>query len=255
MHPARATPGGCGDLEALRSARWSAGGSSAGPRTPAGWPRRLVCPLVRGLLIIVFLRGSPDHVSSFRAGPRGSVSGRLLHDHQQEGADQHDRGLPLRFGRRRWLLGHPVPPRSSAFLTVGLPARRLDPDGVSTFRTLKTRPAWAPSIARGRWCSPRPTTIDGLRLAHLNAVSLHRATASITARLCLTSHQRGFKRFARPVFPSPVTGGWIASPSAFPRASHPAITRSARRGGDGSSSTDPKSALRHQTNRQPRGFT
>ena len=69
------------------------------------------------------------------------------------------------------------------------------PNGVSTFRTLKTRSGRAPSIARGRWCSSRPTTIIGLRLAYLNAVSLHRATTSIDARLCFTSPQRGFKQF------------------------------------------------------------
>lgn len=64
-------------------------------------------------------------------------------------------------------------------------------------------------------------------------MSLHRATTSITARLRLTNHQRGFKQFARPIFPSPVTDGWITDPLAFPWASHPAITRNARQGGDG----------------------
>jgi hypothetical protein len=45
-----------------------------------------------------------------------------------------------------------------------------------------------------------------------------------------TRHQRGFKRFARPIFPSPVAPRWNGSPRAFPRASHPAVTGSARRG-------------------------
>jgi hypothetical protein len=200
-------------------------------------------PVGRGVSFVRWFEVSSSSSSSgvhlttsarFRAGSQGSVSGRLLHDDQQEGADR-----PVVVSRCLSAAGVGFlvilfPPGSSAFLTVGLPARGLDRDGVSTFRTLKTRPGRAPSIARGRWCSSRPTTIIGLRLAHLSAVSLHRATASITARLCLTSHQRGFKRFARPVFPSPVTSRRIAGPSAFPRASHPAITRSARRGGDGS---------------------
>ena len=175
------------------------------PRVHAPRPMvgRLVCPLVRGLVVILFLRGSPDHVSSL-SRPTTRVRVRpVIHDHQQEGADRLvvvSRRLSAAGVR---FLGILFPSRSSAFLTVGLPARRLDPDGVSTFRTLNIRPGWAPSIARGRWCSSRPTTIIGLRLAHHSAVSLDRAAASITARLCLTSHQRGFKRFARPVFPRP----------------------------------------------------
>jgi hypothetical protein len=94
--------------------------------------------------------------------------------------------------------------------------RPTDPDGVSTFRTHKTRPGRAPSIARGRWCSSRPATITSLHPAHHSAVSLHRATTSITARLRLTSHQRGFKQFAHPIFPSPGTPGWIRSAFGFP---------------------------------------
>jgi hypothetical protein len=145
------------------------------------------------------------------------------------------------------------PPRSWAFLTVGLPdPTGPDLDGVSTFRTLKMRPGWAPSIARERWCSYKPTTIIDLHLAHRSAVSLHRATTSITARLRLTSHQRGFKQFARPVFPSPVAPGWNTGPWAFPRASHPASTRSARRGGDRSSSTSLGRSLPQV--RRPRRF-
>jgi hypothetical protein len=73
------------------------------------------------------------------------------------------------------------PPRNWALLTVGLPDQGPDPDGVSTFRTLKTRPGRAPSIARGRWCSSRPTTSTGLHPAHHNAMSLNPAT---TIHLC-----------------------------------------------------------------------
>src|SRR5438876_924511 len=46
------------------------------------------------------------------------------------------------------------PPGRSASLTVSPPATATttgpDPGGVSTFRTLKLRPGWAPSIARGQ---------------------------------------------------------------------------------------------------------
>ncbi len=69
------------------------------------------------------------------------------------------------------------------------------------------------------------------RLPHHSGPSLHPAPTSHRAGLCFTRHQRGFKRFARPVFPSPVaTRVERGRPWAFPRASHPAITSGARRG-------------------------
>jgi hypothetical protein len=57
----------------------------------------------------------------------------------------------------------------------------------------------------------------------------------------LTRHQRGFKQFARPIFPSPVAARMErAALGLEPRASHPADQEpdSARQGGDRSSSTD-----------------
>ena len=47
------------------------------------------------------------------------------------------------------------PPRNQALLTVGFPARRLDLDGITAFRTHELRPGRAPSIPQGRRCSPR----------------------------------------------------------------------------------------------------
>jgi len=41
------------------------------------------------------------------------------------------------------------PPGSWAFLTVGLPDARPDPDGVVTFRTAEIRPGWVLSEPRG----------------------------------------------------------------------------------------------------------
>jgi hypothetical protein len=49
---------------------------------------------------------------------------------------------------------------------------------VSTFRTHQTRPGRAPSIARGRWWSSRPTTIIGLRRSHPSNLSLRPATTT-----------------------------------------------------------------------------
>jgi hypothetical protein len=134
-------------------------------------------------------------------------------------------GFPLRFRCRHSLFGHPVPAGE-----LGLPCGRLTgptvraPTGVATFRTLKLRPGRAPSIARGRGALSRPTTIIGLRLAYLNAVSLHRATASIDARLCFTSHQPRVHTNT-PVRPSPrptPPDGTRAS-SAFPELRTPRL--------------------------------
>jgi hypothetical protein len=72
--------------------------------------------------------------------------------------------------------------------------------------------------------------VPSRRLPHYSGPSLHPAATFHRAGLCFTRHQRGFKRFARPVFPSPVAPGWSGSPWAFPRASHPAVTGGARRG-------------------------
>jgi hypothetical protein len=41
------------------------------------------------------------------------------------------------------------PPGSWAFLAVGLPDLRPDPDGVVTFHTVEMRPGWVPSVPRG----------------------------------------------------------------------------------------------------------
>src|SRR5436305_11655131 len=41
---------------------------------------------------------------------------------------------------------------------------------------------------------------------------------------------RGLLTFTRPVFPSPAPPGWNRQRFGFPRASHPAVTSSARRG-------------------------
>jgi hypothetical protein len=46
-------------------------------------------------------------------------------------------------------LSRPIPPETSAFLTVGLPPSTADSVGVSTFRACEMRPGWAPSMPRG----------------------------------------------------------------------------------------------------------
>ncbi|MFL5859913.1 MAG: MFS transporter [Solirubrobacteraceae bacterium] len=109
-------------------------------------------------------------------------------------------------------------PSRSAHQPRALTAR-LDPGGVSTFRTHELRPGWVPSLLRGWWCSPRPEAITGQRLPHHSGLSLDPAT---TFHLCGVpldeASTEGSHEFTRLIFPSPVATGWIGSPSAFPRA-------------------------------------
>lgn len=98
------------------------------------------------------------------------------------------------FGRRHLLLGHPVPPRSSAPLTIGLPGLPgPDPDGVSTFRAPETRPGWAPPIPRGQAVFTRPTLGLGRRLPPLPAARpYHPGLPFRRPGLTITRHQQGF---------------------------------------------------------------
>ena len=142
----------------------------------------------------------------------------VIHDHQQEGADRLVVVSRCVSAAGIGFLVILFPPGNWALLAVGLPARSgSDPDGVSTFRTLKLRPGWVPSISRGRRCSPGLATITGPRLPHLSGPSLRPAT---TTHLNETPHHetstKGSNDFTRPVFPSPDALGWNVSVLGFP---------------------------------------
>jgi hypothetical protein len=109
----------------------------------------------------------------------------------------------LPFGHRHSLLGHPLPAGELGPPHGRLTGQRPDPDGVTAFRTHELRPGWAPSIPRGRRCSSRSIVAFGRRLPLRSGQSLHPTYFPSTGSR-LTRHQRGFKQFARPVFPSPV---------------------------------------------------
>jgi hypothetical protein len=142
---------------------------------------------------------------------------------------------------------HPAPAEGSASLTVSPPdAIRLDPDGVVTFRTRQIRPGRAPSVPRGRWCAPaRPSSPRRHPSPH-NDRPLPHAGTSHRARVLMTRRQRGFTQFTRPAFPSLWPPDGTAALGPLPRASHPAVTRDARRGGDGPCALDQTLRLRHQ---------
>jgi hypothetical protein len=89
----------------------------------------------------------------------------------------------------------------------------------------------------------------------LNGQSLHPATTTHHAEPCITRHQREFKQFTRPVFPSPVTPGWNGSALGFPPSFTPRRPRAGRRTSGRGQATEhgPGTTLTsHQTNLQPR---
>ena len=156
-----------------------------------------------------------------------------------------------------WVILRPL--GSCAFLTVGLPAiDPPDPNGVVVLRMSKTRPGRAPPLPRGRWCAPGRRLSSGRHPPLSCGQSLRPRWNIPSAGVTFTRRHRGFTH----VRPSP-QDGWLpprsreASPlpaglllargprmereplRLLPRASHPAVTRDARRGGDRPSRTGP----------------
>ena len=146
------------------------------------------------------------------------------------------------FGHRHSLLGHPVPAEE-----LGPPHGRLTgPPGSGPRRGCRVPHARAATGVGALYTPgtavliPTEATARPAPAASQRPVPAPRRT-SHRPRLCLTRHQPGFKRFARPVFPSPVAARMErAALGLHPRASHPADQEpdNARRGGDRPSSTD-----------------
>jgi hypothetical protein len=201
-HPARASPSGPTALSlTIRSlgSRSSAGpfttASAAASNLSVGW----------GVVVIFFCWAHLTASASFRVRAQGPVSGQL--STAISWRTDHSRWFPVAF--RPPALRFSVilfPPGDWALLTVGSPASIScrDPDGVTAFRTHELRSGWAPSGPRGRWRTPRPRRLKAGHPPLSSGQSLHPASTLHYAGLRLTRHQRGFKQFARPIFPSPV---------------------------------------------------
>ena len=150
-------------------------------------------------------------------------------------------GFPLPFGHRHSLLGHPLPAGGWALLTVGLPNPRVrTPTGFPrSARTSSDRVGCPPDPGDNGAHPDRGDYRPGAcRFA--TAIPAPRPTLH-HAGLRITRHQRGFKQFARPVFPWPVAARMErAALGLYPWASHPASQEldDARQGGDRPSSTD-----------------
>ena len=145
-------------------------------------------------------------------------------------------GFPLPFGHRHLLPGHPVPARGtgpslrSAYRSL-LPGP--DPDGVATFRAHELRPGWVPSLPRGLRCPHGRQVIPGRRTPPCSGPSLYPRPATHHRRLLITRHHQGFTVVHPSGLPLACSPRVEREPSGFyPRASHPAVTGGACRGGD-----------------------
>ena len=191
--------------------------TSSGPFTAqvSNVPLRFASPRPR------CFTGSPAHVSAL-SGPAARAGIRPVPRDGRLGAAAFLPRVPSPFGHRHPLVGHPVPPRDSAPLTIGLPGLMdPDPDGVSTFRACETRPGWAPPIPRGQRCSRNRRWVSGRRLPPPPAARPYHPDLRPVAP---GSRSRGINRgsltFTRPAFPSPGrspgrNGGPWACPSSF----------------------------------------
>jgi hypothetical protein len=96
--------------------------------------------------------------------------------------------------------------------------------------------------------------VPSRRLPRLSGQSLHPAPTSHLTRAHFTRHQRGFKQFTRPVFPSPAAVRMErATAWAFPQSFAPRRpgADNARQGGDRPSSTDLKLLAQHHISVDP----
>ncbi len=154
------------------------------------------------------------------------------------------------------LLGILLPPRSSAPLTVGLPSnQRLDPTGISTFRTSESRPDWVPSLPRGPAVLTRP--VRSLR----PPLAPSSRGQALSPRACIPSpgavyyeaSSRVHSRSPARSPPSPVVPGWIADfLGLLPGLRTPTgRTCGARQGGGRASSTRPELHDRHRRASNP----
>jgi hypothetical protein len=129
----------------------------------------------------------------------------------------------------------------------------------------KTRSSRAPPLPRGRWCAPDRRLSSGRHLPLPNDQSLRPRWNIPSEGVTFTRRHQGFthvrpsprRRLAAPARPGSITlpvdlllarhprmeQGRLR---LLPRASHPAVTHRARRGGDGPSRTGPGTTPRPQ---------
>src|SRR5450755_2175135 len=188
-----------------------------------------------GVIVVFLITGSPDRVSALSSRVTTTRIRPVIRGHQLEGLANRSR-FPAAF-------------RPPAFASRSSDSRRgVGPSSRSAYRpTAGPRRGYRVPHARaatgeGALCTPGTTVLipAGDRAWPASAASQRQRPctpppALHLAGLHITRHQRRFKQFTRPVFPSPAAARMErAAASAFPRASHPADQEpdDARRGGD-----------------------
>jgi hypothetical protein len=242
-HPARAGPEGL--ITRGSTLRSTENGSSAGPLT-AAMAAASSLSIGSGVNVIVVFGVHLTTSAPFRARAPGPVSGQLFATTSWRGWSC-SRGFLSPFGCRRWLLGHPVPAGE-----LGVPYGRLTGH----------RPAQTgfPCFARTSCDRGGCPLYSGTVVLILTGVAHRPAPVASQRRVPTPRHSipsmwgsasrsinQGFKRFHPSDLPLAcgprMETGWALG--LEPRASHPALTGDAPRGGDRSSSTDLQHALRH----------
>ena len=193
-----------------RTIRSLGSGSSAGPFT-ATVVAASNLSVGSGVIVIFCCLGSPDRVSPLSRPSTGPVSGRL------------STTTSWRAGHLAWF---PVAFRPPAFASRSSCSRRgVGPSSRSAYRPRGTGPRRGFRVPHARaatgvgaLCTPGTTVLiptDGdyrpAPAASQRPVPAPRSNIP-PAGLRLTRHQRGFKQFARPVFPSLWPPGWNGPP-------------------------------------------
>jgi hypothetical protein len=182
-----------------------------------------------GASVIFLFTGSPDRVSTLSGPGTTSRIRPVIRDDRLKGPAIH---VPVSAAFR--------PP---AFASRSSDSRRgLPPSSRSAYRPEGRTPTGLPrstrtSCDRGG-CPLYPEdggALPGLRdvlsrrLPLHGGQSLHPAPTSHRAGLRFTRHQREFKQFTRPVFPSPEAPGWNGRPLGFPPSFAPRRPGAGRR--------------------------
>lgn len=193
--------------------------------------------------------GSPAHVSA----PSGRVTRTRIRPVIRDRRWKSDPVAPVSCrlsatGLR--LLGILVPAGNWALLTVGLPAYRPDPDGVSAFHAHETRLGLGARSTSGTTVFTRPRSLHGRRLPPPSGRSLSPRHCLPPRSGAITRHQRGFTD-VHPIPSLPLTCGpqTEREPLGFPLSFTPSRYRPRTSGREQVSNTDLDYVL--GTNRPP----
>jgi hypothetical protein len=168
----------------------------------------------------------------FRAEPQRVRIRAVIRHHHTEAAVTGV-GFPVPFGIPAFACCViPSPLRPSALLTVGLPGPSARTSTGLPRSAGMRHDRGGPLLYPGAAVSSRPTAHNQSAPAAFQRPALHPRCHNPSAREVVTRHHQRFTPLTRPIFPLPVAPGRNGNPSAFPRASHPAVTSDARQGGN-----------------------